>query len=101
MDFYNKYGQLTGILVNGNYITHRSPERHYFRKYQGYGIDESIIRRLYTLKCVRVVIIEHLKNGDQRALYSTLEAWKEAARSSEGSEDAQKVLKIEDMKVER
>jgi len=50
-------GKQTGILRDDNvYISYRYP-KHYFRKYNGFGITLSLLKKLIETGCKKIVII--------------------------------------------
>ena len=52
--FYKK-GKFVGELINGTYITNRT-QKHFMRKFQGFGISEDILKQLNENSCLLVEI---------------------------------------------
>ena len=49
-------GKKVGKIVNSVYFTNRCRERHYFRKYHGYGISLYIINELIDQDVTKILI---------------------------------------------
>ena len=60
--------KIVGQVINKVYITHRDKAKHYFYKYEGWGISEEIIEKLITLEINKIIIreeVDHLFTIDE------------------------------------
>jgi hypothetical protein len=48
--------KIVGHVKNKTYFTDRNPEKHFMRKYQGYGISQEILDKLFKMGVERVII---------------------------------------------
>lgn len=73
MEAVKTIGKLTGYIKDRKYLMYKNRERHYFKKYKGYGISKSILDILKQENIREVIIIEELKNGERRKIETTTE----------------------------
>ena len=56
------------------YVTYRNPE-HFFRKYEGFGISEAILRKLKDMNIKFILILYKDETGVVRHLLSRVDDW--------------------------
>lgn len=87
-------GKVVGILREDKTYISRRNEKHYFRKFQGFGISYSVIEKLLNMRCSKVIIIYEKNNKEEKyetSLFNFInygETWKDL----EG--DFQKILPL-------
>ena len=95
------YGKQVGSVNGGVYYTHRTPAT-FFRKFQGFGLSEEIIRQLEGMGVKDVTIVYKNKEGKKRVYDSTLHQWKESPLTYTDERedvpiDRQKILRVKEM----
>lgn len=99
MDIKNKRGQIVGKIVNGTYFTVRKP-LHFMRKYQGFGISQSIIDQLTANGCNSVQINYISKKEGLIKYRCPLSEFKESVLSFDFEDnDLQYFVPVKKMKV--
>lgn len=92
------------IRANGEtppiYISFRKKAKHYFRKYDGYGISTNILRLLKDSNVNKIVIIEERESGERRKLTTTANTFYEKGIRYNNKKDRQIILKITNFKWE-
>jgi len=95
--YTNPRGQEVGYLKDGVYHT---KNKHFFRKYQGYGMSDSIIEKLIIDGCKTVHLTYIGKRGNKK-LKSNFSQWIENVQkhidTSMGFEDPQTFVSEKDM----
>lgn len=78
------------ITENGKtYITHRDPEIHLFKKYNGYGISKKVLNELKCQSVQNIII----RTPDMELLYS-LEDFVNSSLEYKFEEDIQKFISL-------
>lgn len=91
-ELINNYGIRTGIVKEGKYITRRNKEKHYFRKYKGYGISTNILHKLSEMNINKIILIEETQEGENRLETRTEEIWARGIRYTHKQADHQIIL---------
>jgi hypothetical protein len=82
------------IKDDGTFFTYRT-EKHYFRKYKGFGLSWSVIEQLRKHKVTKIVILYNKDNGITKKLETTLETWlKHSQIYNNCSNDWQRILNL-------
>lgn len=83
------------------YITERNKTKHYFRKYEGYGMSTKILRLLKDSNVQNIIIIEETENEEKRKLTTTVNTYYEHGQYHTYKEaDHQLILNIKYFKTE-
>jgi hypothetical protein len=84
-------GRVVGELLDGRtFVTERDSTRHFFRKFGGYGVSESLLKRL---RFEGVEVIEFVVDGIQRYRTSIERMLSEGAVWFDGG-DQQRVMSV-------
>lgn len=90
------FGKKVGTLRDDiTFVTFRHPDKHFFIKYQGYGMSTCLIDTLTKKGCKKVVIIEQQADGSQRKLETELEKFRTLGKyHKDNKADYQRILPL-------
>jgi hypothetical protein len=97
---HSKSGRVVGTITEDVYNTKRKQKKHFFFKFEGYGISLDILKALNNMGVNTVRIEEETSVGTTRFYTSKLESWFKHSDIYEWNGDEQRILPMAAMTKE-
>lgn len=96
-----KESYLAWEQVSRGIFRRRVKPQHFFIKYQGFGISESVLKRLYSWNAKKL-ILEYRGNKQRCDYHATLDQYLTSTLFHDNNGDVQKFVRLRDMiKIDR